>query len=301
VSEELTVVDQPVVVDSLVPIHTGADMVEAYDAYVELQNQLDKRMSDAVVNIKGKTFRTKQYWRAIARAFGLSVGVVDQERLVTEDGDWGYLVTYRASAQNGKFADGDGSCMASEKFSGGDTIHNVRSHAHTRAFNRAVSNLCGFGEVSADEINYQTGEVDTAPTATPKAEPKAEPKAKPKAKPKSAPVKAKPQPTAPQSDEQEWIQNVSTIRTLASGTVLYHIESNLRKYTCLDEDARMACEESQSQMCCVEIGWDAGTTKAGKSFNGMNKVTLLVNQLTPDGLRDTEEEVDEVTADDIPF
>jgi hypothetical protein len=32
------------------------------------------------------------------------------------------------------------------------TEHNVRSHAHTRAFNRAVSNLVGFGEVSAEEV-----------------------------------------------------------------------------------------------------------------------------------------------------
>jgi len=36
------------------------------------------------------------------------------------------------------------------------TIHNVRAHAHTRAFNRAVSNLVGFGEVSAEEITQQT-------------------------------------------------------------------------------------------------------------------------------------------------
>jgi hypothetical protein len=33
------------------------------------------------------------------------------------------------------------------------TEHNIRSHAHTRAFNRAVSNLVGFGEVSAEEID----------------------------------------------------------------------------------------------------------------------------------------------------
>jgi hypothetical protein len=35
------------------------------------------------------------------------------------------------------------------------TEHNVRSHAHTRAFNRAVSNLCGFGEVSAEEMTRE--------------------------------------------------------------------------------------------------------------------------------------------------
>jgi hypothetical protein len=32
----------------------------------------------------------------------------------------------------------------------------VRSHAHTRAFNRAVSNLCGFGEVSAEEVERES-------------------------------------------------------------------------------------------------------------------------------------------------
>jgi hypothetical protein len=33
------------------------------------------------------------------------------------------------------------------------TDHNIRGHAHTRAFNRAVSNLVGFGEVSAEEVS----------------------------------------------------------------------------------------------------------------------------------------------------
>ena len=33
------------------------------------------------------------------------------------------------------------------------TEHNVRSHAHTRAYARAVSNLVGFGEVSAEEVD----------------------------------------------------------------------------------------------------------------------------------------------------
>ena len=44
--------------------------------------------------------------------------------------------------------------MVSEKHGSSGTVHNVRSHAHTRAFNRAVSNLVGFGEVSADELMH---------------------------------------------------------------------------------------------------------------------------------------------------
>lgn len=106
--------------------------------------------------------------------------------------NFGWVVTYRALHPRGRMAVGDGSCFAIEKarrfkcphpdpqqpdnkkrtehfprntcpqfdpnFSwralpAEATEHNVRSHAHTRAFNRAVSNLVGFGEVSAEEID----------------------------------------------------------------------------------------------------------------------------------------------------
>lgn len=116
-----------------------------------------------------------------------------EEQGTFEDGhpNFGYLVTCRASTPSGRAATGDGSCFAVEKaprfrcphpepgrpgrtvhYPGEScpdfdpmfawralpaqaTEHNIRSHAHTRAYNRAVSNLCGFGEVSAEEI-YET-------------------------------------------------------------------------------------------------------------------------------------------------
>ena len=112
-----------------------------------------------------------------------------------EDGreNFGHIVTYRATAPGGRSATGDGACFAVEKsrkfkcphleregstrtvhypwdtcpdfdpgyawkaISPEATEHNVRSHAHTRAFNRAVSNLCGFGEVSAEEMEREEG------------------------------------------------------------------------------------------------------------------------------------------------
>lgn len=106
--------------------------------------------------------------------------------------NFGYIVTYRATGPNGSSATGDGACFAIEKavrfrcphpekegstrtlhwpaencpefanhnpwvrLSAQATEHNIRSHAHTRAMNRAISNLVGFGEVSAEEVEHDT-------------------------------------------------------------------------------------------------------------------------------------------------
>lgn len=127
---------------------------KAIAAYRKLQGELDTALDGSMITIQGKKFRTKSYWRAVQTAFALQVSCIEEERVKGET-DWGFLVTYRATAPNGAFADGDGACMASEKASdrtGKVLVHNVRAHAHTRAFNRAVSNLVGFGEVSAEEV-----------------------------------------------------------------------------------------------------------------------------------------------------
>lgn len=101
----------------------------------------------------------------------------------------GFFVTYRAQAPNGRVCTGDGCCFAVEKagrykcphphptqvgksahypastcpdyspeyvwqsYPAEGSIHNIRAHAHTRAANRAISNLVGFGEVTAEELN----------------------------------------------------------------------------------------------------------------------------------------------------
>jgi len=151
---------------SPLPLHSGAEMAQAFEAYHHLQAVLDASLTNSTIQIKGKLFRKKAYWRAIATSFGLTVEVVSEERIehdVTDsdaDVDWGYHVVYRAIAPSGRSTTGDGSCMRSEKISEekGDSMatdHNVRGHAHTRAFNRAVSNLVGFGEVSAEEVQHE--------------------------------------------------------------------------------------------------------------------------------------------------
>jgi hypothetical protein len=123
----------------------------ALDTYQQIQKVFDEKMPDAIMEIQGKKFRKKAYWRGIAAAFQVESRLISEER-VEIDGDWGYLATYRATTGDGRQCDGDGACMASEKHGAMCTVHNVRAHAHTRAKNRAIADLVGFGEVSADEL-----------------------------------------------------------------------------------------------------------------------------------------------------
>lgn len=186
------------------PLFTGKQMADSLLRYRELQTALDASMPDQLIELQGRQFRKKGYWRAINVAFGLTVELVSEERFVAgvfEDGheNFGYNVTYRAIAPNGRAVTGDGSCTAVEKagrfkcphpdsrnprrtvhwppdscpsydpgfrwrrLSENASEHNVRSHAHSRAFNRAVSNLVGFGEVSAEEVD-RDAPLDPPPT-----------------------------------------------------------------------------------------------------------------------------------------
>lgn len=146
-------------------IRVASDPVGTFDDYRRLQHKLDAAMPEAIISIKGKSFRRKPYWRAIARGFNLTLEITKDE-FVKQDflggGEWGFVVTYRATAPNGCSADGDGACFASElKGDTPKTVHNVRSRACTRAFARAVSNLVGFGEVSAEEVPDEPDEPGT--------------------------------------------------------------------------------------------------------------------------------------------
>lgn len=143
------------VAPSPLPVFSGQQMAGAFQAYKALQAELDKAMPDQIMTIQGKKFRKKAFWRAVRMSFNLQVECTSDKRVQYSDSEWGYEATYRATAPNGSTADGDGSCTREEKSKGRmqATVHNVRSHAHTRAMNRAISNLVGFGEVSAEEVN----------------------------------------------------------------------------------------------------------------------------------------------------
>ena len=79
------------------------EMAAALVAYRELQAALDRAMPDQIMQLDGKPFRKRGYWRAVAVAFDLRVELVHEDRGVDgafDDGhqNFGWTVTYRASA-----------------------------------------------------------------------------------------------------------------------------------------------------------------------------------------------------------
>ncbi len=132
----------------VMPAVSADKALAAWKEYEDLKNKIctpnDKQ------DIGGKIYLKKSYWRKIATFFNLSLECVKETRQELGIG-FTYLISYKAIAGNGRFSYGDGSCSSDEKGIT-KTEHTTRATAHTRAYNRAVSNLVGGGEVSAEEI-----------------------------------------------------------------------------------------------------------------------------------------------------
>ena len=161
--------------NKLLPIADPKQAREAYQAYLELCQSVlvpyDKRIvdDDGVVRqesdyaripqrkkVKGKWITEyvdapkKSAWRKLARFYGVSTELLDKQRIVDEDGvvTWHYSVR---AWQGGVTTTGEAACSTNEK--GKErTEHEVKGTAHTRAKNRAISDLIGFGQVSAEEM-----------------------------------------------------------------------------------------------------------------------------------------------------
>jgi hypothetical protein len=143
----------------VMPAVSPKEAVEAWEQYQDLKKEIATK--DDIQKIGDKEFYKKSYWRKLATFFNLSVEVVEEKKEVFEQNIIFYF-TCKATAPNGRFATGSGSCDLLEK-GRKNTIHNARATAETRAFNRAVSNLVGGGEVSAEEVSEDSATEITRP------------------------------------------------------------------------------------------------------------------------------------------
>ena len=101
--------------------------------------------------IGDKQFKKRSAYRKLARAFNISDEIIMEKREELEKGGFIWRIHVRASAPNGRAAIGVGACSTRERnFAHVD--HDVYATAHTRAKNRAISDLLGAGEVSAEEM-----------------------------------------------------------------------------------------------------------------------------------------------------
>lgn len=162
------------------PVENIDEVVEVYDQFDEIKKRL--LSSGDVTKIGSNNHINKSGWRKIATAFNLSVETMEVSNIVDE-GVVKYMVKARATAPNGKTVTGTGMCASNESnhmetldkgkpddADERDDImkvdgkwrrlkdpqevneHNIIATAETRAKNRAISDIVGGGEVSAEEM-----------------------------------------------------------------------------------------------------------------------------------------------------
>lgn len=210
----------------LVPIISAEDAEKAMQAYQELCAAVlipyDKRIVENGVVIQESDYARiparrkegsrwiteyrdhprKSAWRKLGKFYKVSDEIMGEpERVEREDGSFVYHFTVKAIAPDGQSTIGIGSCDSREISEETRKEHYTKSKAHTRAKNRAVSDLIGFGQVSAEEVQSDIKHVasEQSEPGEPPEEPKEEkPKAKvgdpPHQKKRDKPLEETPEP-----------------------------------------------------------------------------------------------------------
>lgn len=195
------------------PLVSAEQAIEIYNEYQKLKQAVAGPEDFITLYSEGKPLEapTKKWRVKLCKFYGVSCEIVSEELEHMPDGSYVFKAVARAEAPNGQYMFGDGSCWSETKKNAfgknSDIVHNTRSHAVTRAKNRAVLELVGFGEVSAEEISGGAMPDDMPTQARPQAQqarPQAVPKARPQVNPQAAPKQAqtKPQGAARMTEPQ---------------------------------------------------------------------------------------------------
>ena len=133
------------------PVVQTKDAITDLKSFQELKAQLLSNTDYQA--IQGRNFIKKSGWRKLALVFNISDEVVFQDKQTREDGSFVWTFRVRAIAPNARYTEAVAGCDSRErKFA--HMEHDVEATAHTRAKSRAISDLIGAGEVSAEEMDY---------------------------------------------------------------------------------------------------------------------------------------------------
>ena len=160
VSEETQIMK----VDNVPDVDTA---IEQWDAYQKLCKGLLNETDYQEIIVKEKDedgnyvkvkrhFKKKSAWQKLSRAFNVDTEIVDRELERTKMGrvrEAYYCI--RATLPNGRSVESDALCSRSEKGKDKVSDHTIMSTAKTRATNRAIAELIGAGEVSAEEMTAE--------------------------------------------------------------------------------------------------------------------------------------------------
>jgi hypothetical protein len=148
-------------VEPLLPMDSGSAR-QAMNAYQETTRAMLDARDWIGTPGQPESFVKRSGWSKIANAYGLSTELLREDIERSADHAEGEPVrahaVVRAISKTGRYADGDGACAVNEprfrNASGRQKLeHDLPATAVTRATNRAISNLVGFGQVSAEEVD----------------------------------------------------------------------------------------------------------------------------------------------------
>lgn len=160
VSHETSIVN----VDNVPNVDTAIEQWNAYQALCKgLLNDTDyqeifvreKDENGNYIRVK-RHFKKKSAWQKLARAFNVDTSIVDRHIERTKMGkikEAYYCV--RATLPNGRSVESDALCSRGEIGKDKASDHTIMSTAKTRATNRAIAELIGAGEVSAEEMGAE--------------------------------------------------------------------------------------------------------------------------------------------------
>ena len=172
-NNELVAVEESTAPTTIQPLQTvdvdaAKDFMNNYQELVEAL--LDKSDYQPIRTQDGiKNSKKKSAWRKLATAFNISDDVIEKE-IIHDECHRIISARYevKATLPNGRHGVGTGSASIYDKITKKDTVeptpfelrqrftnaeHDITSTAHTRAKSRAISDLIGAGEVSAEELS----------------------------------------------------------------------------------------------------------------------------------------------------
>jgi hypothetical protein len=144
---------KPLPLDIVQPVDVDR-LAEAFKKFQEFKQRLLTK--DDSVTIAGRQYLKKSAWRKWALACGVSDVLVSYERVPPQGkdphGNFSYRVIVEAVHKaTGRSSIGVAMASRSEKKEWAHEEHDVFTLAHTRSKNRAIADLVGGGEVSAEE------------------------------------------------------------------------------------------------------------------------------------------------------
>lgn len=150
VQAEIITLPAPVGISGIV--RPAVSAVEALAAWKEFQ-ALKKAILEPsdLQRIQNKDFIKKSGWRKFATFYNLTDRIVEETKIQVDDKEYIWKIKVICTASNGRQTEGVAMCSSKEK-SGPRQMHDTYSTCHTRAKNRAISDMIAAGEVSAEEM-----------------------------------------------------------------------------------------------------------------------------------------------------